>query len=201
MALSIDAASATIVVTAAHGGGSGIEQRLATASAPLGTLRLGMAGERQGGDIAQEIGIADRGLGFGGQRDAVDIGYFIEQALGRSFARIAVFFVRLGYADWGYNDRRVQQRLQDNDETDHSRQHACEDDDRRLGDPVKLRGRALRHVRMDTARHCKNDGPDLAAGSESLSGASAVAHVLHVKAPQSWAWPGERTRRDFWLAS
>jgi succinyl-CoA synthetase beta subunit len=56
LALSIDAASATIVVTAAHGGGSGIEQRLATASAPLGTLRLGMAGERQGGDIAAFCG-------------------------------------------------------------------------------------------------------------------------------------------------
>ena len=46
LALSIDAASATIVVTAARGGGSGIEQRLATASAPLGVLRLGMTGER-----------------------------------------------------------------------------------------------------------------------------------------------------------
>jgi succinyl-CoA synthetase beta subunit len=62
LALSIDVASAAIVVTAAHGGGSGIEQRLATASTPLGVLRLGMTGERQAGDIAAfcgQLGLSD----------------------------------------------------------------------------------------------------------------------------------------------
>jgi succinyl-CoA synthetase beta subunit len=62
LALSIDVASAEIVVTAAHGGGSGIEQRLATASAPLGVLRLGMMGERHAGDIAAfcaQLGLSD----------------------------------------------------------------------------------------------------------------------------------------------
>jgi succinyl-CoA synthetase beta subunit len=54
LALSIDAASSTIVITAAQGGGSGIEQRLATA--PLGVLRLGMTGERHAGDIAAFCG-------------------------------------------------------------------------------------------------------------------------------------------------
>jgi succinyl-CoA synthetase beta subunit len=60
LALSIDAASATIVVTAAQGGGSGFEQRLATT--PLGALRLGMTGERHAGDIATfcgQLGLSD----------------------------------------------------------------------------------------------------------------------------------------------
>jgi succinyl-CoA synthetase beta subunit len=56
LALSIDAASAAILVTAGLSGGSGIEQRLATTSAPLGVLRLGRTGERHSGDIAAFCG-------------------------------------------------------------------------------------------------------------------------------------------------
>jgi succinyl-CoA synthetase beta subunit len=62
LALSIDPASATVIVTAAQGGGSGMEQRLATASTPLGVLRLGMTGERHAGDIAAfcgQLGLPD----------------------------------------------------------------------------------------------------------------------------------------------
>lgn len=52
LALSIDAASAMIVVTAGRNGGSGIERHLATSTAPLGILHLGIKGERHPGDIA-----------------------------------------------------------------------------------------------------------------------------------------------------